>query len=294
MGEITKIEWTATRMPDGRVIPGATFNPWWGCVKVSPACEHCYAETMAKRFGHAVWGPASTTQRRFFKQKHWDEPFKWNAECEAEGIQRKVFCASMADVFEDNDALTESRELLLELIEATPRLVWLLLTKRPENILPMTERWMAGADADWPRNVWVGTTVETQEYAEKRIPHLLKAPAPVRFLSCEPLLGQVRLSKWLDNISGLPPMGDWDGAPTTPTGWYQIADWEPGIEWVITGGESGPGKRFCDPDWMRSLRDQCQAAGVPFFMKQMDKVQPIPDDLLVREMPEMSSVVGAS
>lgn len=253
MGESSKIEWT-----------DHTFNPWWGCVRVSPGCEHCYAETFDKRVGGHHWGPAATTERRFFGEKHWTEPYKWDAEARKDGVRRKVFCASMADVFEDNPLLEQQRNNLFTLIERTPDLDWLLLTKRPENIVDMMPARWRTAD-QWQANVWFGTTVESQEYADKRIPELLKVPAALRFLSCEPLLGPVDLREWWHPIDGLAVLT--------------------GPQWVITGGESGPGKRFCDPDWMRLLRDQCRAAGVPFFMKQMDKVQAIPDDLLIREFP---------
>jgi hypothetical protein len=134
---LTSIEWTATLAPDGKLRAGYTFNPWWGCIRVSPGCEHCYAESQAKRYGHDIWGPASTTPRRFFGDKHWSEPLKWNRDALALGMRLKVFCASFADVFEDNDSLIPHRERLWEVIAETPQLDWLVLTKRTENIREM-------------------------------------------------------------------------------------------------------------------------------------------------------------
>src|SRR5690348_736847 len=192
MGEGTKIQWT-----------DHSFNPWWGCTRVSPGCEHCYAEAFAKRTGLG-WGVAA--ERRFFGDKHWNEPRRWNAAAEKEGRRHRVFCASMADVFEDRPELAPWRERLWDLIDETPWLDWQLLTKRPENVNRLvTPAWHTGA---WPENVWLGTTVEDQRRAEERIPELLNCAAKVRFLSCEPLLGPVDL--------------DLDG-----------------IQWVIVGGESG-------------------------------------------------------
>lgn len=233
MGENSKIEWTHH-----------TFNPIWGCVKVSPGCEHCYAETFAKRTGHAIWGPAATTERRTFGDKHWDEPRKWNDEAAEVGERRRVFCASMADVFEEHPQLRNERFRLWHLIGKTPALDWLLLTKRPENVASMVPaQWSADG---YPANVWVGTSTENQHYANKRIPELLYVPARVRFLSVEPLLGPLDLSEYLS---------------------------EGGIHWAIVGGESGPKARPMNPDWVRSLRDQCNAAGVAFLFKQWGGVR---------------------
>ena len=192
MGEKTEISWC-----------DATFNPWWGCIKVSEGCEHCYAETFAKRTGHSIWGPAATTQRRTFGDKHWQEPLKWHAEAAKAGERRRVFCASMADVFEAHPQLHTERALLWTLIGQTPALDWLLLTKRPENIADMVPSWWR-TFGSWPDNVWLGTTVENQGAAEKRIPILLSIPARVRFLSCEPLLGELDLSEWIGELNGTP------------------------------------------------------------------------------------------
>lgn len=221
MGQNTGIEWT-----------DHTFNPWWGCTKVSPGCAHCYAETWSLRYGHEIWGPQRS--RRTFGQNHWQEPLKWNRTALQQGRRRRVFCASMADVFEDNASIVTERAKLWDLISETPMLDWLLLTKRPENMERMT-RW---GDM-WPFNVWAMTSVENQLQANRRVPTIVNVPAVVRGLSVEPLLGPVNLDKWIGSV-----------------------------QWVIVGGESGPRARPMNPYWVRRLRDQCVEAGVPFFFKQ--------------------------
>ena len=214
-----------------------TFNPWWGCAKVSPACQHCYADLWARRMGHDLWGKAAP--RRFFTDAHWKEPLQWNDEAREEGERHRVFCASMADVFERRAELNSTRLRLWALIDATPWLDWLLLTKRPQNIVDMVP-W---ADT-WPKNVWLGSTVENQQCAEERLPLLLKYKAVVRFLSCEPLLGAIDLLPWFQR-----------------EGYYPI-------NWVIAGGESGPSARPMHPDWPKRLLNQCQTAKVAFHFKQ--------------------------
>jgi protein gp37 len=251
----SKIEWTHH-----------TFNPWIGCTRVSPGCTNCYAETMmADRYKKVKWGPQG--QRIRTSVDYWKQPLKWNREAAAAGERRRVFCASLADVFESKrDQAIDMRSWrseLFSLIRMTPHLDWLLLTKRPEMIFPIVP-WFITEIEKYP-NVWIGTSVENQEYADKRIPELLKIPAAVRFLSVEPLLGPVVM-------------------PFYDEGWYDEGSWitnkptckrlgysnEPDnhINWVIVGGESGPGARPMDANWVRSLRDQCQKADVPFFFKQ--------------------------
>lgn len=237
MAENSKIEWT-----------DHTFNPWVGCTKISPACDHCYAEGWAKRTGGAaLW----RGERRRTTEANWRQPLKWNREAEASGIRRKVFCASLADVF-DNQVPAEWRADLWRLIDETPGIDWLLLTKRPQNIVKMMPAVWIWPPSAMPRNIWLGTTVENQAEAERRIPELLTAPAAVRFLSCEPLLGPIDLP-----LAYLNPVHDFanlfGGAR---------------VDWVICGGESGPEARPTHPDWARSLRDQCAAESVPFFFKQ--------------------------
>ncbi|MCT4334647.1 phage Gp37/Gp68 family protein [Paracoccus sp. YLB-12] len=222
MGENTRIEW-ATH----------TFNPWWGCTKVSEACKHCYAESWAKRLGQQVWGPK--VDRRMFSDEHWKQPFRWNRKAAGDAVRPRVFCASMADVFEDRQELITARVRLWDLIEATPNLDWLLLTKRPENVARL-----AGWGKQWPANVWLGTTVELQKRAEELLPFIAASSAQVKFISAEPLLGPLQLQPWLS--------GD--------------------INWVITGGESGPKARLASPAWFRSLLLQCMENQVAFHFKQ--------------------------
>ena len=247
MAKNSKIEWT-----------DHTFNPWIGCTKVSDGCKHCYAETlMDKRYGRVQWGPQGTRVRT--SAANWRKPVQWNKQAAAEGRRYKVFCASLADVFEDRPELVEWRRELLDLIIRTPRLDWLILTKRPENVNRMIEQATGFSEASmWfhaAPHVWIGTSVENQETADKRIPHLLQIPARVRFLSMEPLLGPVDLN-----------LGNWHTSPAECPAWY---DWcNCSIDWVIVGGESGHNARPMHPDWARSLRDQCVAAGVPVFFKQ--------------------------
>jgi protein gp37 len=238
MGENSKIEWT-----------DHTFNLVWGCQRVSPACQNCYAEAFSHRLGKDLWGP--NKERQVMSESYWKQPLKWDRQAAKAGVRRRVFCSSMADVFEDHPTVNQERVKLFALIDQTPNLDWLLLTKRPENIKRL---WPFGWYDDrftWP-NIWLGTTVENQEYADKRIPHLLSVPAKVRFLSCEPLLGALNLNSYLNTKF-------WD------LGCYAYHD---KIDWVICGGESGHGARPMHPDWARSLRDQCVNAGVAYHFKQ--------------------------
>ncbi len=234
MAENSKIEWC-----------DHTFNPWTGCSKISAGCDNCYAEGWAKRSGHVQWGPAS--ERRRTSESNWRMPLKWDAEAERLGIRYRVFCASLADVF-DNKVPAEWRADLFDLIRKTPHLDWLLVTKRIGNAKAM----MADALCWGLPNVWIGATITSQAEADRDIPKLLQTPAAVRFLSMEPLLGPVMI----DTFLGEYPEDD-DGAPY------------PGrLNWVIVGGESGPGARPMHPQWVRDIRDQCEADGVPFLFKQ--------------------------
>lgn len=244
-----------------------TFNPWRGCVKVSAGCKHCYAEQLVtKRQGLPLWG--LTAERRVAAESTWKEPARWNRKAQEAGVRHRVFCASLADVFEDRPDLVAPRARLFRLIEATPHLDWLLLTKRPERMVKLAQE--AGWPSWWPKNVWAGTTVENQEMAEERVWRLLGVRAWVRFLSCEPLLGPldlagVRLLGWR-SINGFTdePRGAFAQWQETP----MRAKLREGIDWVIVGGESGPHARPFDLDWARSIRDQCKAAGAAFFFKQ--------------------------
>lgn len=280
-----------------------TFNSWTGCTKVSPGCDGCYAEAWSKRAGPKVgkWGPGMPRVRT--TPANWRTPLRWNATpfwqcsccgwrgvevdmpirddgfgawaacpaCHAGAFQAaraRVFCASLADVF-DNAVDPSWRSDLFDLIRSTPNLDWLLLTKRIGNafgMLPMD------FNAERYPNVWLGATVVNQAEADRDIPKLLAVNARVRFLSMEPLLGPVDLVKaraiWSDMNGHIEP------------GFQQ-----PGrhVSWVIVGGESGPGARPMHPDSARDLRDQCQAAGVPFFFKQWGEwVEPDIDGMPVR------------
>lgn len=316
MAENSKIQWT-----------DATFNPWRGCTKVSAGCKNCYAETLSGRNPKVlgVWGPNGT--RVVAAESAWKEPVKWNrlaaegrlpdGSPNVDGHRPRVFCASLADVFEDwtgpmvdargkelwvspgtgkwVDAdfkymrtmitMDDVRRRLFDLIDATPNLDWLLVTKRPENILRMTyDAWCPpvpghvsqnagdGHHWKWPANVWLGTSVENQAAADERIPHLLRTPAAVRFLSVEPLLGPVDLRpKAPDAYAHLGRF--YHSGTFDPTGMGPAADRVlncfPKIDWVIVGGESGPGARLCNVEWVRSIVAQCRDAGVSVFVKQL-------------------------
>lgn len=355
MAEFSGIQWTTH-----------TMNPWRGCTKVSPGCANCYAETGSGRNPKVlgVWGPKGT--RVVAAEAQWRLPVKWNfaalaaydafsraiqqARSEYDAVapyeRPRVFCASLADVFEDwkgpmetpqgvqlfkrvkhNDEWTTSdhyrdtvaltmddvRARLFHLIDATPYLDWLILTKRPENIGRMMPRpafdhagWNGTLDGYWhqvgkPRpNVWLGTSVENQAAADSRIPELLKIPAAIRFLSVEPLLGPVEFSDVTKRSDAAVQWGK------------KALD---GIDWVIIGGESGHDARRCEVGWVRSIVKQCKAVGVAAFVKQLgahpteagdfaQKTGPVtglrlldkkggdmsewPRDLRVREFPEVA------
>jgi len=257
----TKIEWT-----------DHTFNPWIGCTKVSPACDHCYAEVSTpSRTLEVKWGAGEP--RRVTSDSNWKLPLRWNAQHEQffaeHGRRQRVFCASLADVF-DNEVPNAWRQRLLSLIADTPNLDWLLLTKRIGNVERMLQnacehdgRLMDANDRYRPlENVWIGATICNQEEADRDIPKLLNVPAAVRFLSMEPLLGPVDLTKeyLASKCGGSYPFPRLAGEHRT-----KLVDL---LDWVIVGGESGPNARPMHPEWACSLRDQCEAAGVPFLFKQ--------------------------
>lgn len=309
MAEVTKIQWTHH-----------TFNPWIGCTKVAPGCANCYAEAdMDKRRHFALWGPSGTRVRT--SDANWNQPIKWNREAAAAGERRRVFCASLADVFEDWQGpvvsatlperkakcehcgtagavtipardgqrfaynahtktiratgrdfdkaplagwrwatLNDVRRELFALIDATPNLDWLLLTKRPENIRNFWHNHVDTFDQDeadiehtiYRPNIWLGTSISDQATADKAVPELLRCRdlSPVLFLSAEPLLGPMNLHRLQDD------------------GRFATAGID-GVDWVIVGGESGPNCRPCRPEWIRAILGQCQSAAVPCFVKQM-------------------------
>lgn len=251
MVENSKIEWT-----------DHTFNPWIGCTKVSPGCDHCYAETFANRFGKVKWGAGETRMQT--SESNWLQPYKWNTEALRLGVRKRVFCASLADVF-DNEVPDEWRNDLWFLIESTPGLDWLLLTKRIGNAKKMLPNRAAIMD-----NIWLGASIVNQEEADRDIPKLLELPVRIRFLSMEPLLGPVRLFETSEGVLRGPAVIV-DGGVTVSTPDNAPEGYDAsysGINWVIVGGESGRDARPMHPEWVRSLKDQCIISGVPFFFKQ--------------------------
>lgn len=272
MAENTRIEWA-----------DHSFNPWTGCTKVSPGCDHCYAEGWAKRSGHVEWGPHGSRRRTGIAT--WGQPLKWNAAAAKSGTRARVFCASLSDVFDNHRSIQDKwRTDLWRLIWDTPHLDWLLLTKRPQNIAVMLPvdglhhpSWREG----WP-NVWLGTTAENQTEADRRIPHLLAVPAKVHFLSCEPLLELLDLHRWMgvhhhpdNNLSDPETAAAIATVIKAARDQFREEHGRHGIDWLICGGESGPKARPMHPDWARSLRDQCAAAGVAFHFKQWGEWAPV-------------------
>ncbi|CAN5649014.1 phage Gp37/Gp68 family protein [soil metagenome] len=265
MSANSKIEWT-----------DHTFNPWTGCTKVSPGCDHCYAEGWSQRAGAKVgkWGLGAPRVRT--TATNWRQPLKWNAQAgefmAQHGRRQRVFCASLADVF-DNAVDPAWRVDLWQLIQDTPNLDWLLLTKRVGNVFGMLPDGWAFQSAPWP-NVWIGATVVDQSEADRDIQKLLAVPAAKRFLSMEPMLGPVQLGlqceNWSDDITMDPETGARECCKACDFTGIGNA-----IDWVIVGGESGPDARPMHPDWARSLRDECAAAGVPFLFKQWGEWLPI-------------------
>lgn len=209
-----------------------TWSPWWGCRETSLACQNCYARRLARRFGRDCWGEKP---RLMLSEAHWRKPLAWQRKAEREGRIIPVF-PSMCDVFEDRPELVEPRGRLIRMIRHTPNLFWLLLTKRPENAGPMLP-------VDMLPNLGLGVTVENNDYLW-RIAEVLKIPAALHFVSLEPLL------------NGL----------TLPPEFLALGQ----RAWCIAGCESGPKRRPTDIAHIRSLRDQCEAAHIPFLLKQMD------------------------
>ncbi len=276
MGKTTEIAWCHS-----------TFNPWVGCTKVSPGCAHCYAEAYDRRVGGVPvsqrdpsgdggaelrWGVGARRTRT--SVSYWKQPLAWNAAALKAGDRHRVFCASLADVF-DKEVPDVWRIELFDLIRRTPQLDWLLLTKRPESIrslityaidafvrapdatmetVEMLEAWSEGRP---PANIWLGTTVEDQQRAAERIPALLEVPAAVHFLSCEPLLERLDLSAFMS--------GPYVGIP----GDVVHPNYNAGIDWVIVGGESGPGARPFNLGWAIDLVNQCRSGGASPFVKQL-------------------------
>jgi protein gp37 len=242
MGQNSKITWTDD-----------TFNIAWGCSKVSPGCQNCYADGLASRYGHDVWG--LNKPRRTFGEEHWNKPLAWNRDAEKSGERRRVFCASMCDVFENHPTIDQERGKLWPLIRATPFLDWQILTKRAERIAD-------NLPADWKQgypNVWLGVSVETNDYVWRFNEHLAKIPAVVRFVSYEPALGLVTDLDWKN------------------------------LDWLIYGGESGNNFRSHDVNWARAAKAKCDEFGAAFFYKQgngfKSGTNPNLDGKIIQEFP---------
>jgi len=243
MGKNSAIAWT-----------DHTFNPWWGCQKVSTGCKNCYAEAFAVgRQGLDIWGPAATTKRRVFGNEHFEELLTWNRAAEKAGRIESVFVASMADVFEDHPMVEPEREVLWTTMEFCSSLRFLLLTKRPENITPMLpNRWWF----DKPPRLWFGISAENQDMLDARWGALegqTRHLADGLFLSLEPLPGNIDLEhclEWTENSE-------------------HKQKWGRGADWVIVGGESGFNARPMNLGWARAIRDQCVDNEIPFFFKQV-------------------------
>lgn len=258
MGERTGISWT-----------DHTFNAWWGCHRLSPACANCYAADWAGRFG---WEWGKDAPRRFFGAGHWREPEKWNRKAKEAGVPAFVFCSSMADVWEEREygrlripddqwtQMQDARARLWDLVEVCDWLVFLLLSKRPGLAPEFVPRaWMTGS---WPRNAWAGATMENQREADARWEGLSALPAPRLFASIEPAQEAVDLStmlSWRFKTSG------WNGPESYTT---LPPKGGRGLDWAIYGGESGDNARPSDVDWGRRVIRQCRAAGASPFFKQ--------------------------
>lgn len=278
----TKIEWTDT-----------TWNPVSGCTRASAGCDNCYAVTMTKRL--EAMGQAKYAGLVNIGKNHFNGVVK----CHEEALTlplgwkkpQKIFVNSMSDLFHP-EVPFEFIDKVFAIMALSPQHTFQILTKRPERMAEylnghpgLTRPQLVGIEAarmndgfegiEWPLpNVWLGVSVEDQRAADERIPHLLRIPAAVRFLSCEPLLGpvdlrrlSVRPGRFIDCLTCdyHDGVGSVIAGPPSGTG---------PIDWVICGGESGPNARPMHPDWARSLRDQCQAAGVPFFFKQWGEYHP--------------------
>lgn len=242
---MTKIEWT-----------NQTWNPVTGCSKISPGCKNCYAERFAKRLQNMGLAKYLNGFDVTIHPETLNEPYTWKK-------PRMVFVNSMSDLFHEDVPIDFIAKVFRAMYD-NPRHTFQVLTKRPDYMLEFMVTHFA---SEWPpKNVWLGVSVENQEQANNRIPKLLKVPAGVRFLSCEPLLEKIDISVFLYSGFISPVHNDV-------------------VNWVIVGGESGPGARPMRTDWARSIRDQCSSAGIPFFMKQMAKKAPIPKDLQIREFP---------
>ena len=269
---MTKIEWT--HRPG---TTGETWNPVTGCTKISAGCTHCYAERMSKRLAGRFGYPADDPFRVTLHPDKLGVPLKWPK-------PRTVFVCSMSDLFHE-DVPDEYICDVLYTIWQVPQHTFMVLTKRPQRMLEWFNR-PAAADSHWHKpmpNLWLGVTCENQARADERIPLLLQCPAAVRFVSYEPALGPIALEGKRHNWLPGTPMPDGTRMPL----FSEREGYRHKLDWIIAGAETGPGARAADPAWFRSVRDQCKAAGVPFFFKKVGQGKPTPDDLMVREWPEV-------
>lgn len=258
MGRETDISWTE-----------ATFNPWHGCTEVSPGCDNCYARVLDARWGKSHWGKG--TPRRILSDDYWAQPLKWNKKAQADGVRVKVFCASMADVMDD-EAPAGQRERLWELIDQTPNLIWQLLTKRPQrygSYLPV--------EGFNHKNVMLGFTAENQSFYNSRWPYVRLMADELglqSFVSYEPALGPLSMEEWA----------------VPPRSYVNVSKYP---SWLIFGGETGGKRRPMELAWAENIKAECERNGVSFFMKQMSARTPIeaknliPVNLLVHEFPSI-------
>lgn len=244
---MTKIEWC-----------DEVYNPVTGCTPISEGCQNCYAKRMANRLKGRYGYPVDDPFRVTFHPERLDQPLKWKK-------PRRIFVGSMGDLFHQKiDVDSSIYSSIFQIIRKCPQHTFMILTKRPGKM-----KWVFKHSFTELPNLWLGVTAENQEQADERIPILLQIPAAVRFVSVEPLLSNIDLTKYLNR----------DKPQET------INMEAPSLNWVICGAETGPGARVTDDFWIRLLRDQCQEAGVQFFMKKVSGKRPIPDDLNVREFP---------
>jgi len=247
----------------------ASWSPVTGCTKVSAGCAHCYAERQAKRFAGRFGYPAEHPFALTMRPERLDEPLHWRK-------ARRVFVCSMSDLFHSAMLMWFAVQVWKRM-EAASRHTFLVLTKRPstmaENVGPMC-RYLFGKP--FLPNVWLGTSIEDQATANERIPHLLRCPAAVRFVCYEPALGPVDFCKLPHDPGGDVVLGSSRQLFVDALRGYWHNDHQTKLDWVIAGGESGPNARPAHPDWFRSVRDQCQAADVPFFFKQWGEWTPVP------------------
>ena len=278
MSTTSKIEWT-----------DKTWNPVVGCTRVSAGCDHCYAVRMSHRL-RRMPGYEDLTDVNERGDRHFNgtvrclperlmDPLRWRKPC-------RIFVNSMSDLFHEKVPF-DFIDQVFAAMALCDQHTFQILTKRPERMAAYTARiagsspmaehlgelaerlrpddgaskgiWQEFFYRTYAPNIWLGTSVEDQKTADERVPHLLRCPAAVRFLSCEPLLGPINLSQ------------------SRPVAKFVIGERLPWLDWVIAGGESGPGARPMDPHWVRSIRDQCHAAGVPFFFKQWGEYIPVED-----------------